>query len=224
MSGRKPTFSLRQKLVPHDRNPVEQNGEMAVDLEQIRATADRVAASHGLEIVELEYAGGSKGRILRVFIEKNAEGRAQLKAQIQAGGNDELPERFLSGDIDMDQLSGVTHEDCEVFSRDFGTVLDVEELIPGAAYTLEVSSPGLDRKLVKRDDFQRFCGNLAKVETVEPIEGNRHWQGRLSSVSDTAVTLDLTATKQKGKAKKAKVQAVTIELANIAKAQLIPEV
>lgn len=197
---------------------------MAVDLQQIRATADRVAASHGLEIVDLEYAGGSKGRALRVFIEKNAEGRARLKALIESGKSEELPERFTSSEIDMDQLSGVTHEDCEVFSQDFGTVLDVEELIPGAEYTLEVSSPGLDRKLTKRDDFVRFCGNLAKVETVEPMEGNRFWQGRISSVGKTAVTLDLTATKQKGKAKKAKVQAVDIELANIAKAQLIPEV
>ncbi len=197
---------------------------MAVDLQQIRATADRVAASHGLEIVDLEYAGGSKGRALRVFIEKNAEGRARLKALIESGKSQELPERFTQGEINMEQLSGVTHEDCEIFSQDFGTVLDVEELIPGAPYTLEVSSPGLDRKLAKRDDFVRFCGSLAKVETVEPIEGNRFWQGRLTSVKETAVTLDLTAAKQKGKAKKAKVQTVEIELANIAKAQLIPEV
>jgi ribosome maturation factor RimP len=197
---------------------------MAVNLEQIRATADRVAASHGLEIVDLEYLGGSKGRVLRIFIEKNAEGRARLKTQIESGKDDELPERFSSGEINMDQLSGVTHEDCEIFSRDFGTVLDVEESIPGAAYTLEVSSPGLDRKLAKRDDYVRFCGSLVKVETVEPIEGNRYWQGRLASVNETTVTVDLTATKQKGKAKKAKVQVVDIELANIAKAQLIPEV
>jgi ribosome maturation factor RimP len=197
---------------------------MAVDLEQIRATADRVATSHGLEIVDLEYAGGSKGRALRIFIEKNAEGRARLKTEIESGNSEELPKRFTRGEINMDQLSGVTHEDCQVFSQDFGTVLDVEELIPGAAYTLEVSSPGLDRKLTKRDDFVRFCGNLAKVETVEPIEGNRFWQGRLSSIGETAVRLDLTATKQKGKAKKAKAQAVDIELTNIAKAQLIPEV
>jgi ribosome maturation factor RimP len=197
---------------------------MAVNLEQIRATADRVAASHGLEIVDLEYAGGSKSRVLRIFIEKNAEGRERLKAQISSGNSEELPERFIRGEINMHQLSGVTHEDCEVFSQDFGTVLDVEELIPDATYTLEVSSPGLDRKLSKRDDFVRFCGSLAKVETVEPIEGNRFWQGRLSSVGEAVVKLDLTATKQKGKAKKAKVQTIDIELANIARAQLIPEV
>jgi ribosome maturation factor RimP len=225
MSGRKPTFSLQQKYVAvQTSRKAESQRKMALALEKIRATADRVAESHGLEIVELEYSGGSHGRVLCGFLEKNAEGRAHLKEQIASGQGEDLPERFTRGEINMNQLSGVTHEDCEVFSRDFGTVLDVEELIPVDSYTLEVSSPGLDRKLSKREDFVRFSGTLVKVETDEPIEGNRFWQGRLSAVSETAITLDLSATKQKGKAKKLKRQEVVIELPNIAKAQLIPEV
>ena len=65
------------------------------------------------------------------------------------------------------------------FSRDFGVLLDVEDLVPGAEYTLEASSPGLDRKLSRQEDFERFTGCLVKVQTFEPIRNNRHWQGRL---------------------------------------------
>ena len=60
-------------------------------------------------------------------------------------------------------------------------LLDVEDLVPGAEYTLEASSPGLDRKLSRPEDFQRFVGNLVKVQTFEPIRNNRHWQGRLAA-------------------------------------------
>ena len=73
----------------------------------------------------------------------------------------------------------MTHEDCAAFSRDFGVLLDVEDLVPGAEYTLEASSPGLDRKLTRPEDFERFAGCLVKVQTFEPIRNNRHWQGRL---------------------------------------------
>ena len=157
---------------------------MAVKLEEIRSAASRVAASHGLDVVEIELAGPSKERILRVFLEKNAEGRAKLKADLEAGihveGNILLPERLIqetqAGKLKVEQLSGVTHEDCAVFSRDFGVLLDVEDLVPGAEYTLEASSPGLDRKLVRPEDYQRFAGSLVKVQTFEPIRGNRHWQ------------------------------------------------
>ena len=79
----------------------------------------------------------------------------------------------------MEQLSGVTHEDCAEFSRDFGVLLDVEDLVPGEAYTLEASSPGLDRKLSRPEEFERFRGCLVKVQTFEPVRNNRHWQGRL---------------------------------------------
>src|SRR5271170_7967574 len=130
---------------------------MAVDLDAIRSAAQRVAASHGLDVVELEFAGPAKDRTLRVFLEKNAEGRERLKTEIAAGGtNEALPERLREGKLSVEQLSGITHEDCTQFSRDFGVLLDVEDLVPGGEYTLEASSPGLDRKLAKLDDFQRF--------------------------------------------------------------------
>ena len=109
---------------------------MAVDLDHIRAIADRVAAALGVEIVEIELRGAGKARMLRVFIDKP---------------------------------DGVTHEDCANLSREVGTILDVEDVIPGASYTLEVSSPGLDRKLSRPADFERFIGSLVKLTTHQPV-------------------------------------------------------
>src|SRR5262244_4336608 len=115
---------------------------MALDVERVRAVADRVASSSGLEVVEVEFLGGGKARMLRVFLDKPAAG--------------------------TDPLAGVTHEDCVNFSREFGTILDVEDAMPGS-YTLEVSSPALDRKLVKATDFTRFTGSRVKLTTREPV-------------------------------------------------------
>jgi ribosome maturation factor RimP len=201
---------------------------MAVKLEAVRAAATRVAASHGLDVVELEFIGPARERILRVTLEKNAEGRARLKAAIAAGTIVNLPERLAAGKIQVEQLSGVTHEDCAAFSRDFGVLLDVEDLVPGAEYTLEASSPGLDRKLTKPEDFSRFAGSLVKVQTFEPVRNNRHWQGRLmtgtGSGAGQTITLDLNAVKQNSKSRKAGVSTVEIALENIEKAQLLPEI
>jgi ribosome maturation factor RimP len=201
---------------------------MSVRLDEIRAAAERVAASHGLDVVDIELAGSTKDRILRVTLEKNAEGRAQLKAAAEAG-TEGLPERLLEGSLTVEQLSGVTHEDCAVFSRDFGVLLDVEDLVPGAAYTLESSSPGLDRKLSRPEDFKRFVGCLVKVRTFEPIRNNRYWQGRLvagpQAPAETGmITLDLAAVKQNSKSRKAGVNTVEIALGNIEKANLVPEI
>jgi len=148
-----------------------------------------------------------------------------LKAAI-ASGVDGLPERLVEGTLSVEQLSGITHEDCAAFSRDFGVLLDVEDLIPGAEYTLEASSPGLDRKLSKPEEFQRFSGSLVKIQTFEPIRNNRHWQGRLVGGSEAgkSVTLDLNAVKQNSKTKKTGVSTVEIALDNIEKAQLVPEI
>ena len=187
-----------------------------------------MAASHGLDLVDIEFIGPAKDRILRVFLEKNAEGRALLKAEIEAGtvgdGNEAFPERLAEGKINVEQLSGITHEDCATFSRDFGVLLDVEDLVPGAEYTLEVSSPGLDRKLSRAEDFQRFAGSLVKIQTFEPIRSNRHWQGRLAAGAGETITLDLNAMKQNSKSKKSGVSTVEIALDNIEKAQLVPEI
>jgi ribosome maturation factor RimP len=196
---------------------------MAANLDEIRAAAQRVATSHGLDVVEVEFGGRGKERILRVALEKNAEGRAQLKAAVESGAEG-LPERFAEGGLSLEQLSGITHEDCAGFSRDFGVLLDVEDLIPGDEYTLEASSPGLDRKLTRPEDFQRFTGSLVKVQTYEPVRNNRHWQGRMAAGTNGTITLDLSAVKQNSKSRKAGVDGVEIALANIEKAQLIPEI
>ena len=207
-----------------------------------------MAASHGLDVVDLEFTGSAKERVLRVFLEKNAEARERLKVEIAAGAEG-FPERLVEGTLSPEQLSGITHEDCAEFSRDFGVLLDVEDLIPGGEYTLEASSPGLDRKLTKPEDFQRFKGSLVKIQTFEPIRNNRHWQGRLvevvTQISDgqsqvssaggplgelrsgsgaPTVTLDLAAVRQNSKSRKAGVSTVEIALSNIEKAQLIPEI
>jgi len=150
----------------------------------MRAIADRVTASNGLELVDLEFHGGGKGRVLRIFIDKPG---------------------------------GVTHQDCADVSREVGTILDVEDVVPGGAYTLEVSSPGLDRKLVKPADYERFKGSLVKLLTREPVNGSRNLQGRLVEFQPDRVTLEV-----KGK-KKDPPSRVTVDLANVARANLMPE-
>lgn len=204
---------------------------MAFDVDQIRTVGQRVAASHGLDVVEIEFHGGAKHRLLRVFIEKNAEERRRLaEATGDPGVESNIGAISGTGDVGLDQLAGITHEDCEAFSRDFGTVLDVEDLIPGSEYTLEVSSPGLDRKLRGQEDFHRFQGMLAKVQTFEPVAGNRHWQGRLRKANETSIRIELEGKKasrgKKGSEKEAQgaeKNEVEIALSNIEKAQLVPE-
>ena len=195
---------------------------MALNLDQIRQLAERVAVSHGLEVVDIEYqGGGGKHRTLRVFIEKDAAGRAKQAAEAVGEGE----ELALPAGVDVDHLAGITHEDCQLFSRDFGTVLDVEELVPGTEYLLEVSSPGLDRKLTGEADFRRFIGSLVKVQTFEPVAGNRHWQGRLTEIKDSSnsLVLDVSAMRQKSKgSKSAAAHTVEIALPNIEKANLTP--
>ena len=165
---------------------------MALDIDKIREIAERVAASSGLELVELEMRGGGKARMLRVFIDK--------------------------------QPDGVTHEDCASFSREFGTLLDVEDVVPGDSYLLEVSSPGLDRKLYKAADYQRFTGRLVKLSTFQPINGNRHFEGRLEQFTDGKLILDLAAVKQSRKKGAPLAEGkIEIELANVEKANLVPE-
>lgn len=192
---------------------------MALDLDKIRALSDRVAASHGLAVVDVEYIGNPKQRALRVYIEKDAISRAKMAIPAEAGDL-KLPEH-----VSIDQLAGITVEDCQVFSEDFGTVLDVEDLVPGADYTLEVSSPGLDRKLHGKEDYERFTGSLVKLRTVEPVNGNSHWQGRIVKTNNNELELDLTAVnKKKNKTATVAAQSVTITISNISKANLVPEI
>jgi len=125
--------------------------------------------------------------------------------------------------IYIDKPEGVTHEDCSNFSREVGTIFDVEEAVPGGSYTLEVSSPGLDRKLLKASDYARFVGSLVKLKTREPVAGNRHFEGRLKSFSGGRIELELRPDKmQKDEAADAGTS-VEIDLDNVEKANLVPE-
>ena len=172
---------------------------MALDVERVREIADRVAASSGLEVLDVEFLGGGKARMLRVFLDKPAAGN--------------------------DPMAGVTHEDCANFSREFGTILDVEDVMPGS-YTLEVSSPGLDRKLVKAADFSRFTGSRMKLMTRQPVNNNRHFEGRLEKFEDGRLTLDLSVASHKSRKKMGDQagQKIEIDFANVEKANLVPEI
>jgi ribosome maturation factor RimP len=172
---------------------------MALDVDRVREIADRVASSRGLEVVEVEFLGGGTARMLRIFLDKPAAG--------------------------TDPLAGVTHEDCANFSREFGTILDVEDVMPGS-YTLEVSSPGLDRKLTKAADFTRFTGSRVKLTTRQPVDNNRHFEGRLESFHNGRLTLDLSVASHKSRKKmgEAAGQTIQIDLSNVEKANLVPEI
>ena len=127
--------------------------------------------------------------------------------------------------ITIDKPEGVTHEDCANVSREVSTILDVEDAIPGAAYTLEVSSPGLDRKLLKPDDYRRFTGSRIKLMTREPVNGNRHFEGRLEGLAEGKLMLELVSGKKKPQPGHAQPgPRVEIDLANVEKANLVPEI
>lgn len=195
-------------------------GFMALQMDAIRGLADRVAASHHLEVVDVEFGGGGKSRALRVFVEKDAAERKKLAERVAKGEVEDMP----TG-VPVELLSGVTHEDCAAFATDFGTLLDVEDVVPGAEYTLEVSSPGLERKLSRAEEFERFAGSLVKVKTFTPVNSNRVWTGKLLGLADGILRIDLGAVKQKGKAKKAAVaETLEIELKNVEKANLVVEI
>jgi ribosome maturation factor RimP len=176
---------------------------MALDVDRIREIAERVAGSSGLEVVEVELRGSGSARMLRVFLDK-------------------------PGAAAGDALAGVTHGDCANFSREFGTILDVEDAVPGGAYTLEVSSPGLDRKLSKPADFERFVGSRVKLTTRQPVNNNRHFEGRLESFRDGRLTLDASVASKKSRKKMGadsdEPHKIEIEFANVEKANLVPEI
>ena len=132
-------------------------------------------------------------------------------------------QRFLR--VFIDKPDGVSHRDCQAVSEQLGVLLDLEDLVPGSRYVLEVSSPGLERKLRGAADYTRFQGSLVKLQTFTPVENNRHFTGRLTAFDGQRLTLDLSAVKQKGKAKKTLTsQSVTIDLANVEKASLVAEI
>ena len=189
---------------------------MAFDLDKIRQIAERVAGSSGLEVVEVEVCGSGKHRMLRVFIDR----AGAVPAADRPYEDRRHEDRPYEGRPD-----GVTHEDCSKFSREFGTIVDVEDAVPGGAYVLEVSSPGLDRKLTKAADFERFRGQRVKLMTREPVNNNRHFEGKLESFENGKLLLDLSAArKKKMRPKEGEAPKVEIELRNVEKANLVPEI
>jgi ribosome maturation factor RimP len=137
---------------------------------KIAEIAERVAASEGIEVVDVELLGAGRVRLLRISID-----------------------RPLAAGVSPDSPHGVSHADCEFISQQVGTILDIEDVIPGDSYTLEVSSPGLERKLYKAKDFERFVGHKAKVVLREPVENQRSWEGKLAGISEGVVALEVAA-------------------------------
>jgi ribosome maturation factor RimP len=90
----------------------------------------------------------------------------------------------------LDKPGGIGLDDLQSVSEEVSAILDVEDPLT-SSYTLEVSSPGLDRPLRTEGDYRRFVGRLAKVSSYEPVEGRRHWTGRLVAVEDGVVSLTL---------------------------------
>ena len=163
-----------------------------MQLEKIREAAERVARSEGLEVVDVEWKIG-KQRFLRVYI-------------------DRLPPSAAGGQ--PDPYPKVSHADCERVSQQLSVILDVEELVPGPGYVLEISSPGMDRALRTQADYERFTGRAAKIWTDEPVEEMTFLEGRLAGVADGRVKLELKGRTQR---------MVEIPLALIRKAHLVVE-
>jgi ribosome maturation factor RimP len=118
-------------------------------------------------------------------------------------------QRFLR--VYIDKPDGVSHRDCEAVSNQLSVILDVEDLVPGPHYILEVSSPGLDRKLTRPAEFERFAGRLARISTNEPVENQKFFEGRLAGFADGKVQIEV----------KGRVVAVPVE--GIRKANLVVE-
>jgi ribosome maturation factor RimP len=136
---------------------------VAQPLERIRAIAERVARSHGLVIWDIVSRRETTGQIVRVFIDRPGPAATAEES--------------------------VSIEDCEQVSREIGTILDVEDPLP-FAYTLEVSSPGLDRPLRGEEDYRRFAGRLAKIVVSAAVDNQTAFEGRLRGVDERTVLLE----------------------------------
>jgi ribosome maturation factor RimP len=112
-----------------------------------------------------------------------SEGMELVEVQVLGGGSQRLVR------ISIDKPAGISHADCELVSHQVGAILDVENLIPGH-YTLEVSSPGVERKLLKPADYERFEGKKAKIALREPVENQRHWEGTLAGFEGGVISLE----------------------------------
>jgi ribosome maturation factor RimP len=177
-----------------------------LNLDKIRGAAERVARSEGLEVVDVEWKVG-KQRFLRVYIDRVSPA-PRIAAGSTARGTEQAAEEAV------DPYPQVSHADCEKVSKQLSVILDVEELVPGPGYILEISSPGMDRALMKAADFERFAGRLVKISTFEPIGEAKFFEGRLKGFADGRVHMEL-----KGKA----AHTIELPLENIRKANLVVE-
>src|SRR5262250_1552434 len=132
-------------------------------VERVREIASRVAADRGLEVFDVQFRREAPGMVLRVQIDR--------------------PGPAASAD------ESVSVDDCAHVSRDLSAILDVEDVVP-TAYTLEVSSPGLDRPLRRSDDYRRFAGRLAKIVVRGRVDGQGFFRGRLGGVDGGEVLID----------------------------------
>jgi ribosome maturation factor RimP len=146
------------------------NTPKAEEIARLRQAAERVAASHGLEVFDVQLRREPIGTVLRVIIDRPDPGRV------------EAPEESV----------GIA--ECQRVSQDLSALLDVEDEFGEAdladEYTLEVSSPGLDRPLRHEADYRRFAGRLAKVVTTEPIDRQSAFAGRIAAIENGAVLLE----------------------------------
>ena len=131
-------------------------------MERIRESAGRVAAAHGLELFDLQLTRESQGWVVRVTIDRPGPAATAEES--------------------------VSIEDCATVSRELSTILDVDDPLD-RAYTLEVTSPGLDRPLRHEADFRRFVGRTASIVLAEPMDGQSYFSGRLGGVEDDHVVL-----------------------------------
>ena len=169
-----------------------------MNLEKIREAAERVARSEGLEVVDVEWKIG-KQRFLRVYIDRLSPVD---------------PSEAAEGQEAASPFPKISHADCERVSQQLSVILDVEELVPGPGYILEISSPGMDRALKSEADFQRFTGRLAKISTTELINEAKFFEGRLKGFNAGNVLMEL-----KGR----DARRVEIPLGLIRKANLVVE-
>jgi len=139
-----------------------------VDLERIRSAAARAAGTYGLEIFDVQFRREAVGWVLRVTIDRPGASDTQARPGVPA--------------------DAVGVDDCRRVSNDLSALLDVEDAVD-RQYTLEVSSPGLDRPLRGAADFERFRGRLAQMVTTEPVEGQKHFRGHIQGIEDGCVLL-----------------------------------
>ena len=149
-------------------------------IDRIRAVAERVARSYNLEIFDVQFRREPVGWMLRVFVDVPFDSGASWPDEA---------ERRRRAD------ASPTIQDLEQVSRDLSAVLDVEETIDHS-YTLEVSSPGLDRPLRSEADYRRFAGRLAKIVVSEPVDRQTHFEGRLGGVEDDSIVMETTPGKR----------------------------